>query len=46
VRTHAVAFNCYVYRENLKKRVKAGKPQALRARSKEWEREETLGGGD
>ena len=29
------AFNCYVYRENLKKRVKAGSPKALRARSKE-----------
>jgi hypothetical protein len=34
------AFNCYVYRKNLKKRVKAGEPQALRARSKELEREE------
>ena len=32
------AFNCYVYRENLKKRVKAGSPKALRARSKELER--------
>ena len=34
------AFNCYVYRENLKKRVKAGCPRALHARSKELEREE------
>ena len=34
------AFNSYVYRENLKKRVKAGSPKALRARRKELEREE------
>ena len=33
------AFNSYVYRENLKKRVKAGSPKALRARRKELERE-------
>ena len=33
------ALNCYIYRENLKKRVKAGSPNALRARRKELERE-------
>ena len=33
------AFNSYLYRANLKKRVKAGSPNALRARRKELERE-------
>ena len=41
LRSHvSQAFNSYVYRENLKKRVKAGSPKALRARRKELEREE------
>ena len=41
IRSHvSQAFNSYVYRENLKKRVKAGSPKALRARRKELEREE------
>ena len=33
------AFNSYLYRANLKKRVKAGSLNALRARRKELERE-------
>jgi hypothetical protein len=41
IRSHvSQAFNSYVYRENLKKRVKAGSPKALRAQHKELEREE------
>ena len=41
IRSHvSQAFNSYVYRENLKKRVKAGSPKALRAQRKELEREE------
>ena len=41
LRSHvSQAFNSYVYRENLKKRIKAGSPKALRAQRKELEREE------